>query len=56
VRLTTYKNSGTFTNEISVEVRTPVKTTSNSVPFSVTCVAETPSDEASASDSATPSE
>jgi hypothetical protein len=28
---------------------------SNSVPFSVTCVAETPSDGASASDSASPS-
>jgi serine/threonine protein kinase len=55
VFLTTYSNSGTFRNEISVEVRTPVKTTSNSVPFSVTCLTETPSDGASASDSASPS-
>jgi serine/threonine protein kinase len=56
VFLTTYSNSGTFTNEISVEIRSPVHEESNSVPFSVTCVAETPSDGASASDSATPSE
>ncbi|MDV9172805.1 serine/threonine-protein kinase [Streptomyces sp. W16] len=56
VFLTTYSNSGTFKNEISVEVRTPVKTTSNSVPFSVTCLTETPSDGASASDSASPSD
>ncbi|WP_019066221.1 serine/threonine-protein kinase [Streptomyces hokutonensis] len=56
VFLTTYSNSGTFRNEISVEVRTPVKTTSNSVPFSVTCLTETPSDGASASDSASPSD
>ncbi|MCX5089226.1 serine/threonine protein kinase [Streptomyces sp. NBC_00365] len=49
--LTTYNSSGTFQNEISVEVRSPVRTTSNSVPFSVTCVTETPSDEASASTS-----
>ncbi|WP_043681376.1 serine/threonine-protein kinase [Streptomyces xylophagus] len=56
VFLTTYTNSGTFTNEISVEVRSPVQTTSNSVPFSVTCLTETPSDGASASDSASPSD
>ena len=56
VFLTTYSNSGTFKNEISVEIRSPVKEESNSVPFSVTCVAETPSDGASASDSATPSD
>lgn len=56
VFLTTYSNTGTFKNEISVEIRSPVKAESNSVPFSVTCVAETPSDGASASDSATPSE
>jgi hypothetical protein len=49
--LTTYNASGIFQNEISVEVRSPVRTTSNSVPFSVTCVTETPSDEASASTS-----
>ncbi|MFJ9630282.1 protein kinase [Streptomyces sp. NPDC091280] len=55
VFLTTYSNSGTFRNEISVEVRSPVRVTSNSVPFSVTCLTETPSDGASASDSASPS-
>ncbi|MFJ5308894.1 protein kinase [Streptomyces sp. NPDC088350] len=55
VFLTTYSNSGTFTNEISVEIRSPVRTTSNSVPFSVTCLTETPSDGASASNSASPS-
>ncbi|MGW4979686.1 protein kinase domain-containing protein [Streptomyces mirabilis] len=49
--LTTYNASGIFQNEISVEVRSPVRTTSNSLPFSVTCVTETPSDEASASTS-----
>jgi len=56
VFLTTYSNSGTFTNEISVEIRSPVKEESNSVPFSVTCLTETPSDGASASDSASPSD
>ncbi|WP_128436878.1 serine/threonine-protein kinase [Streptomyces cyaneus] len=35
-------DSGTFENEISVEVRDPVETKSNSVPFSVTCETETP--------------
>ncbi|WP_369245492.1 serine/threonine-protein kinase [Streptomyces sp. R41] len=48
---TTYDTSGTFQNEISVEVRSPVRTTSNSVPFSITCATETPTDEASASTS-----
>jgi hypothetical protein len=56
VFLTTYSNSGTFTNEISVEIRSPVNEESNSVPFSVTCLTETPSDGASASDSASPSD
>ena len=51
--VTTYDETGTFKNEITVEVREPVRTTSNPVPFSVTCVAETPSDGASASVSAT---
>jgi serine/threonine protein kinase len=55
VFLTTYSSSGTFRNEISVEVRSPVRTTSNSVPFSVTCLTETPSDGASASVSTSPS-
>ncbi|WP_217207436.1 serine/threonine-protein kinase [Streptomyces sp. AC550_RSS872] len=40
--VTTYDDSGTFENEISVEVRDPVETKSDSVPFSVTCVTETP--------------
>jgi eukaryotic-like serine/threonine-protein kinase len=55
VFVTTYNGSGTFENEISVEVREPVKTTSNSVPFSVTCVPETPPDGASPSPSVSPS-
>ncbi|MDC0768855.1 serine/threonine-protein kinase [Streptomyces sp. HD] len=42
VFLTTYDESGTFESEISVEVRDPVETKSNSVPFSVTCETETP--------------
>ncbi|WP_406370575.1 serine/threonine protein kinase [Streptomyces sp. NBC_00647] len=46
---TTYDTSGAFANEISVEVRGPVKATSNSVPFTITCVTETPTDGASAS-------
>lgn len=48
---TTYDTSGIFQNEISVEVRDPVHVTSNSVPFSITCATETPTDEASASTS-----
>ncbi|MFI9173295.1 serine/threonine-protein kinase [Streptomyces lincolnensis] len=47
--VTTNDDSGSFENEISVEVRDPVKTKSNAVPFSVTCETETPSDGASAS-------
>ncbi|MER6347456.1 serine/threonine-protein kinase [Streptomyces sp. NPDC001595] len=49
VVVTTYDDSGTYENEIGVEVREPVHATSNTVAFSVTCVAETPSDGASAS-------
>jgi serine/threonine protein kinase len=49
VIVTTYDSGGIYRNEIGVEVRSPVRVTSNSVPFSVTCVTETPSDEASAS-------
>jgi len=52
--VTTKADNGSFENEISVEVRDPVRTTSNSVPFSVTCESEAPSDEASPSTSATP--
>ncbi|MGW0914339.1 serine/threonine-protein kinase [Streptomyces sp. NPDC002784] len=44
-------DSGTFENEISVEVRDPVETTSEPVPFSVTCVTETPTDGVSPSPS-----
>ncbi|MDG9718117.1 serine/threonine-protein kinase [Streptomyces sp. DH24] len=51
--VTTYDDSGTSENAVSVEVRSPVRTGAGPVPFSVTCVAETPTDEASAS--ATPS-
>jgi serine/threonine protein kinase len=40
--VTTDDETGTFENEISVEVRDPVETKSNSVPFSVTCETETP--------------
>lgn len=49
VVVTTYDASGTYENAIGVEVRAPVRTTSDSVPFSVTCVTETPSDGVSAS-------
>ncbi|MFJ9864805.1 serine/threonine-protein kinase [Streptomyces sp. NPDC101165] len=53
VVVTAYSDSGTIENEISVEVRSPVRTTSNSVPFTVTCATtETPTDGASASPSA----
>jgi eukaryotic-like serine/threonine-protein kinase len=54
--VTTYDSAGTFRNSISVEVRSPKRTTSNSVPFSVTCVAETPTGGASPSTSASPSQ
>ncbi|MFF7972988.1 protein kinase [Streptomyces sp. NPDC007905] len=57
VVVTAYSDSATIENEISVEVRSPVRTTSNAVPFSVTCATtatETPSDGASASPSGSP--
>ncbi|MFF9769276.1 serine/threonine-protein kinase [Streptomyces sp. NPDC014636] len=56
VTVTTYATGGTIENEISVEVRGPVRATSDSVPFSVTCTtaAETPTDGASASPSGSP--
>jgi hypothetical protein len=53
VRVTTEAETGTFANEISVEVREPVRTTSESVPFSVTCETETPTGGASPSPSGT---
>ncbi|WP_328745929.1 protein kinase [Streptomyces sp. NBC_00285] len=40
--ITTQDDSGTFEDVISVEVSDPVHETSNSVPFSLTCVKETP--------------
>ncbi|WP_235452960.1 serine/threonine-protein kinase [Streptomyces olivochromogenes] len=53
VIVTTYSAGGTIENAISVEVRGPVHTTSNSVPFSVTCATtETPTGGASPSPSA----
>ncbi|MFI0966876.1 serine/threonine-protein kinase [Streptomyces sp. NPDC021080] len=51
---TTYDTSGEFANSIGVEVRSPVRVTSDSVPFTITCVTETPTDGASASVSASP--
>ncbi|QTD97592.1 serine/threonine-protein kinase [Streptomyces cyanogenus] len=56
VTVTTYAEGGTIENEIGVEVRGPVRATSNSVPFSVTCTTttETPSAGASASPSGSP--
>ncbi|MDL5200645.1 serine/threonine-protein kinase [Streptomyces sp. ALI-76-A] len=49
--VTTTEDSGSFENEISVEVREPVRATSNAVPFTVTCESEASSGEASASPS-----
>ncbi|MFF7754854.1 protein kinase [Streptomyces sp. NPDC007971] len=57
VVVTAYSEDRTIENAISVEVRSPVRTTSNSVPFSVTCsttATETPSGGASASPSTSP--
>ncbi|MFI2434022.1 serine/threonine-protein kinase [Streptomyces sp. NPDC018693] len=57
VFVTTYAESGTYQNALEVEVREPRRGTSNSVPFSVTCVTETPTDGASSpspSDSVSP--
>jgi serine/threonine protein kinase len=51
VTVTTDAETGTFENEISVEVREPERTTSEAVPFSVTCETETPPDGASPSPS-----
>ncbi|MFE9170284.1 serine/threonine-protein kinase [Streptomyces kebangsaanensis] len=55
VRVTTYAQDGTFENAVSVEVRSPVRAVSNAVPFSVTCVTETPTGGASASGTASAS-
>ncbi|GAB2886002.1 serine/threonine-protein kinase [Streptomyces deserti] len=56
VIVTTYSETGTFENEIGVEVREPVHARSNAVPFSVTCETETPTGGASPSPSGTASE
>lgn len=53
--ITTRDSTGTFEDVISVEVRDPVHATSGSVPFSLTCQAETPTGGASPSASASPS-
>ncbi|MGC0332987.1 serine/threonine protein kinase [Streptomyces sp. SAI-170] len=53
VVLTTYAEEGTYRDALGVEVRGPVEASSNSVPFSVTCVRETPT--GGASPTATPS-
>ena len=42
VVVSTYAESGTYRNSIGVEVSDPVKTTSDYVPFSVTCETEAP--------------
>ncbi|MET7734088.1 serine/threonine-protein kinase [Streptomyces sp. NPDC005402] len=52
--VTTQDDSGTFQDSVSVEVRDPVEKTSNSVPFSLTCVAETPTDTGEASPTESP--
>jgi eukaryotic-like serine/threonine-protein kinase len=57
VTLAVYSGSGTTEDRMSVKVRGPVQTTSNAVPFSVSCTetaTETPSDGASASPSGSP--
>lgn len=51
VVVTAYETGGTVQNEIGVEVRSPVRVTSDSVPFSVTCETETPTGGASPSSS-----
>ncbi|MDX2936333.1 serine/threonine-protein kinase [Streptomyces ipomoeae] len=42
VVVTAERTSGTYEDEIGIEVRDPVRATSNSVPFSVTCEPEAP--------------
>ncbi|MFF7313546.1 protein kinase [Streptomyces sp. NPDC008137] len=53
LNVTTREESGTIENEISVEVQEPVRTTSEAVPFSLTCESETPTGGASPSPSDT---
>ncbi|MER7376693.1 serine/threonine-protein kinase [Streptomyces lanatus] len=54
--VTTHDDSGTFESEISVEVRDPVETKSDSVAFSVTCETETPTGGVSPTPTETPSD
>ncbi|MDF3299961.1 serine/threonine-protein kinase [Streptomyces tropicalis] len=56
VALTSYAEGGTFRDTIRVEVREPVRTASESVPFTVVCGTETPTGgvSSSPSGSATP--
>lgn len=51
VVVTTYSETGMFESGIGVEVRKPVRTTSETVPFTVVCETETPTGGASASPS-----
>ncbi|GGZ06831.1 serine/threonine-protein kinase [Streptomyces poonensis] len=51
VIVTTYRTDGTYEDEIGVEVRDPVHTASDTVPFSVTCEGEPPTDGTSPSTS-----
>ncbi|PZH12416.1 serine/threonine protein kinase, partial [Streptomyces sp. NTH33] len=55
VRVTAYAQDGTFENTVGVEVRSPVRVVPDAVPFSVTCVTETPTGGASASATASAS-
>ncbi|MET9843633.1 serine/threonine-protein kinase [Streptomyces ossamyceticus] len=52
--VTTYAADTTYEDEITVEVRGPVRTTSNSVAFSVTCEKEPPTTGGTPSDSGDP--
>ncbi|MGW1540309.1 serine/threonine-protein kinase [Streptomyces sp. NPDC002309] len=54
VVVTTYEESGTYENALGVEVREPVRVTSDVVAFSVTCVTETPTGGASSSPASPP--
>ncbi|MDG9713729.1 serine/threonine-protein kinase [Streptomyces sp. DH10] len=56
VTVSTDAETGAFENEIGVEVREPVRTTSESVPFSITCETEAPTGGASPSPSDTGSD
>lgn len=55
VTVTTWSDSGTLNDAIAVEVRSPVRTTSDSVPFSVTCTKTTETPTSGASSSPSPS-